>query len=83
MPGYPMRFANDYTDRLYFVSERGLVVCIRERDRDFPLYHRNPNLQPILPEFAPEESKSAPASAKAAPAGEKSQGEPQENQEKN
>jgi outer membrane protein assembly factor BamB len=72
MRQFPIRIANDRTDRMYFASEHGLVVCIRERERDFPLFHKNPEKRPLLPEVAPDEQggKASPA-AKKPPAGKK------------
>lgn len=57
-----VRMGNDRTDRLYVASEDGLVVCIRETGRDFPIYHKYPDRRPILPELAPDEdaAESAP-----------------------
>jgi hypothetical protein len=70
MRQFPIRIANDRTDRMYFASQRGLVVCIRERERDFPLFHKSPEKRPILPDVAPDEqgAKSS-AAAKKPPAG--------------
>src|SRR5262249_38699176 len=42
-------------------TESGLLMCLREQNREFARYHKHPDRQLILPEFAPEE---------AAPAGE-------------
>ncbi len=50
-----VRMANDRTDRVYLASEDGLVVCIREDGRDFPIYHKYPDRRPILPEIVPDE----------------------------
>ena len=60
---FPIRVANDRTDRLYFASNRGLVVCVREREREFPLFHKNPEKKPVLPDVAPDEQvrKTTPA----------------------
>jgi outer membrane protein assembly factor BamB len=59
-----VRMANDRTDRLYLASPDGLVVCIREEGRDFPLYHKYPDRRPILPELAPDEpAEEAPPAA--------------------
>lgn len=60
-----VRMGNDRTDRLYLASTDGLVVCIREEGRDFPLYHKYPDRRPILPELTPDEpaEESAPPAA--------------------
>jgi outer membrane protein assembly factor BamB len=69
---FPIRVANDRTDRMYFASERGLVVCIREREREFPLFHKSPEKKPVEPDVAPDEggkpAAKAPAAAKKKPA---------------
>jgi outer membrane protein assembly factor BamB len=54
--GLPLRIANDRTDRIYLASERGLVLCLRERDRDYPLYHKQPEKRPVEPEIAPDDA---------------------------
>jgi outer membrane protein assembly factor BamB len=53
--GFPIRIANDRTDRLYFASPGGLMLCIREREREFPLFHRVPEQQPVVPGIAPDQ----------------------------
>jgi hypothetical protein len=74
---FPIRVANDRTDRMYFASNHGLVVCVREREREFPLFHKNPEKKPVEPEVAPDEggkpaapAKKAAAAPKKKPAGE-------------
>lgn len=68
--GFTVRFANELTDRLYLATNSGLTVCIREQGIEFPTYHKFPERQPILPEFAPDEAEIDPAGADdAAPAG--------------
>jgi outer membrane protein assembly factor BamB len=71
MRQFPIRVANERTDRLYLASDHGLLVCIRERDRDFPLFHKNPDKGPILPEVAPEVGAKTAAGAKKPAAGKK------------
>ena len=71
---FGVKFPNNRTDRLFLATNSGLLVAIREAgaDREFPTYHQNPDLLPILPEFAPETpAPAAPAqpAAPAAPAG--------------
>jgi outer membrane protein assembly factor BamB len=73
---FPIRVANDRTDRMYFASNRGLVVCVRERERAFPLFHKNPEKKPVEPEVAPDEGgKPAPGAKKALAAPKKSEEE--------
>lgn len=57
---FTIRYGNELTDRLYLSTSRGLVICLRERGQEFPVFHRYPERQPILPEFSPEEA-AAPA----------------------
>ncbi len=56
-----VRMTNQRTDRIYLATEEGLVICLREIERDLPHYHQNPQEQPILPQFAPEQPESAKA----------------------
>ena len=53
---FQVRLANDRTDRLYLATQDGLVICIHEKTREFPIYHLHPDRRPIVPEFAPEEA---------------------------
>lgn len=52
---FPVRYGNELTDRLYIATKTGLVVCIREQNKEFPSYHMYPERQPILPEFASDD----------------------------
>lgn len=49
---FSVRMMNDRTDRVYVAKPSGLIVCIREKGKEFPTYHKNPDRKPILPEFA-------------------------------
>ncbi len=51
---YKHHLPNDRSDRIYLATEAGLVVCLREQKREFPRFHKYPERQPILPEFAAE-----------------------------
>lgn len=53
---YKVRLGNDLTDRAYLATRTGLVICLREVGKEFPTYHLFPERQPLLPEFAPEET---------------------------
>jgi outer membrane protein assembly factor BamB len=67
LPGFPVRLSNDRTDRVYMASERGLVICLREQGREFPLFHKSPEKRPVLPDVAPEEGSETgqpPAAAR-------------------
>ncbi|MFQ5731093.1 MAG: PQQ-binding-like beta-propeller repeat protein [Planctomycetaceae bacterium] len=58
---FSVRVANARTDRIFIAKPSGLVVCIRETGRTFPLYHRYPERRPILPTFAPDPLARKPA----------------------
>jgi outer membrane protein assembly factor BamB len=49
---FPVRIANDRTDRLFVATTSGLVVCMKPKDRISPVYHKYPDRLPLLPEFA-------------------------------
>ncbi|GIX04172.1 MAG: hypothetical protein KatS3mg114_0041 [Planctomycetaceae bacterium] len=53
--GYPLALTNDRTDRILLATTSGRVLMLAELGRDFPLYHKNPEHRPLLPEFEPEE----------------------------
>jgi outer membrane protein assembly factor BamB len=55
---FSVRLSNGRTDRIIIATERGLVACIRERGREFPIYHMYPERRPLLPEFAPAPPKA-------------------------
>jgi outer membrane protein assembly factor BamB len=62
----PIRaLVNDQTDRVYLVSEEGLVECLHELNMKQPMYH-NPKPAPVK-----EEAKAAAPTAPAAKAAEK------------
>jgi outer membrane protein assembly factor BamB len=52
---FPIRYGNELTDRLYMATKSGLIVCLREQNKEFPTYHMFPERQPILPEFASDD----------------------------
>ena len=66
LQGYPIRPENDRTDRLFAVSRSGRILCIHQRGRDYPTYHKFPDRRPILPEVTPEQP-SAPAGDESEP----------------
>jgi outer membrane protein assembly factor BamB len=47
MYGYPVQ--NDRTDRLILASPSGLIVCLKQKNQEFPLYHRYPERRPLIP----------------------------------
>lgn len=63
---FPIRYGNELTDRLYMATKSGLVICIREQNKEFPTYHMFPERQPILPEFASDEPVADDSDAAAA-----------------
>lgn len=50
------RYENDHTDRIYVATQSGMVMALRERDQKFPIFHKYPERQPLLPEFADPEA---------------------------
>ena len=81
---FTIRYANDQTDRLYMATSEGLIIALREREREEPIFYKYPERQPILPEF---ESDEEPAEGEAvegeavegeAVEGEAAEGEPAE-----
>ena len=58
---------NDRTDRMFLVTQGGLIVCLKEHDSVIPSFHLHPERRPILPEITPEEGAEVPAE-EAAPA---------------
>lgn len=85
---------NDQTDRLYLVSDDGIVECLRETDAKVPLYHNPKKEEPKKPEAgqkqppkatAPAEKpnpKSKPSEEAAPPAEQPEQAEKPEQPEK-
>ncbi|MFV0445192.1 MAG: PQQ-binding-like beta-propeller repeat protein [Planctomycetaceae bacterium] len=65
---FSQRVHNERTDRLYMATESGLVVCIREKGRDKPVWHKYPERQPIPAELAPDEPAADAPAADSAPA---------------
>lgn len=55
---FSIRVNNDRTDRIVLCTERGLIVSLREKEFDFPIYHLFPERRPLLPEFASEEPET-------------------------
>ena len=63
---FKMRLSNDRTDRLFLATQSGLVISIRDKNREFPLYHKHPERRPILPTFADVSALATPAKPPAA-----------------
>jgi len=61
---YAHFLSNGVTDRVYVATESGFVLAMRVAGRDFPVYHQQPDLLPIVPIFEPEEApaEEAPSS---------------------
>lgn len=51
---FRVRVHNELTDRIYVATETGIIVALREKDRDLPTYFKHPDRLPLMPEFAPE-----------------------------
>ena len=77
IPRFVHSVTNSLNDRIFMASDGGLLICLRELGREFPLLHANPDLQPLLPEFTPEEATDAPATTE--PAAEPAEGTDQAN----
>ena len=61
LQSFPLKVVNSVTDRLYFGTESGLVLAVREEGAEFPTFYRRPELQPMAPGQAPKRSqKPAP-----------------------
>jgi outer membrane protein assembly factor BamB len=59
---FKMRLTNDRTDRLFLATESGLVISIRDLNREFPLFHKYPERRPIVvPIFADDNEAAAPS----------------------
>ncbi len=56
-----IHLTNKFTDRVYVATPTGTIVCLRETQRDLPLYHKNADQQPLMPQFAPEQAAKAEA----------------------
>lgn len=64
---FSVRIGNDRTDRIYLSTESGLVVCLRQLGHSYPVFHRNPDRLPLLPEFEPDDGAEAPEKSESAP----------------
>jgi hypothetical protein len=64
--GASTALVNDQTDRLYLVSERGLVQCLREIAAEQPLYH-NPRPAATPAEVVPKTPADAMPATPATP----------------
>jgi outer membrane protein assembly factor BamB len=64
MRQFPIHFGNELTDRIIVASTDGLVASFHEQGRVMPVFHRNPDRRPLLPDMAPDE----PAEGTPAPA---------------
>jgi len=50
------RVQNERTDRIFLCTQRGTVVCLRETNRHYPIWHLFPERQPIRPMIAPDDA---------------------------
>lgn len=67
LPAFTVRVPNDRTDRIFVGTPTGLVMCLREQGRQFPLYHQLPERRPIMPLFTPEPGQPDPLGEQAEP----------------
>lgn len=58
---FKLKAQNALTDRIYLVTQDGLVVCLRERGETFPRFFKHPERRPIEPIFVDESELAAPA----------------------
>lgn len=56
---YSVRTTNSRTDRLYMATPRGRVICIRDLENQYPIYHQYPERRPLLPQLAPDDTDPA------------------------
>ncbi len=54
MDDFTIRATNDLNDRIYMISEQGLVLCLREPGSETPVFYRNLDQAPITPELSEE-----------------------------
>jgi len=45
--GYALHYQNSLTDRLYFASQFGELMCLKSEDTEFAVYHQRPEKQPL------------------------------------
>jgi hypothetical protein len=70
IPGLPIRVANDQTDRIYLVSETGLVQCLREVEAVKPLVYATMREEAVKPVAKPA-AKAKPGEEPEGDEGEK------------
>jgi hypothetical protein len=58
---------NEQTDRLFFVSETGLVQCFHEVGLEYPLIHAGPGLEPQAPPQVQQQGLPATEAEPGAP----------------
>ena len=52
---FPIRATNDLNDRIYMISEAGLVMCLREPGSESPVFYKNLDRAPISPELSDDQ----------------------------
>lgn len=55
MRQFTIHSGNELTDRIIVANKGGLVASFHEQGRTLPIYHRNPDRRPLLPDMAPDE----------------------------
>ena len=65
MRQFGIKLENNRSNRLYMATNRGLVICLREAgdEHEFPIFHMNPDLLPIVPGFSDDVPAANPPAA--------------------
>lgn len=50
---------NYKTDRIVLSTQSGLVICLQESGREFPIYYQNPDRRPLIPLFESDEPEDS------------------------
>lgn len=67
---FGIKLENNRSNRLYMTTNSGLVICLREAgdEFEFPVFHKNPDLLPIVPDFAEDVPVADPPAEENPPA---------------
>lgn len=65
MRSFTRRYENDQSDRIVLATASGLIIVLREKGQEFPIFHKYPERRPLLPELAPEGDPDAPGTEPA------------------
>ncbi|QDT55718.1 outer membrane biogenesis protein BamB [Caulifigura coniformis] len=61
MRQFEIHYGNELTDRILVATTEGLVASFHEQGRTLPVFHRNPDRRPLLPDMAPDEAAEGTA----------------------